>query len=789
MHDTIPLQLTQLGLPDYSESEILLEGSHLATMAAWSFVIGLLFALLFALYLYHRDKKYKPFELLQGIPLLPVFIVVFVAGFVVYEVGMYTGEPWSLLGNSFMAVLHAFGIFLLDSDVSAIHAPLHEDALFMFCFSAVHFMAAVVSMAFVIKHFGYNIIANYWMWREGSRWGDKVTKTYLFWGLNDASYCLAKSVCEHHEPADQDYRIIVVRTDNESDTASDRNAMERLFNFVKMRDKDVDRLQELDCYTTSTFAHVPQADDEVNPSFLCSTMRLRKLARILSKHGKGDELHVFILSDNEQSNLLVARCIKHDDTIGQLAGRDVRVKVYCHARYNSIHRVVEDQHPKANIELKVLDSSRLTARLLQFRPELHPVNFVDVQPDATVSSAFNALVIGFAEVGRDVTKFLYEFGAFVDHEGKQGGTVKRSAFHCDIVDRRMAELAGPFVASAPAVNPKIEFSDHQSDNEPWLTLHDMDCNGVEFNRRLVDEWLKPLNYVVIATESDDLNMTLAIRIFRLAVRYKENLRHDDSRFVILVRLHNDHGGQLAGIADYYNRLWAAEKHADAGCHQSVIGDVGKLGHEMIVLFGGDRETYTYDNIIDEKTLKRAQEFHARYEGKPVAEAEQLWQQQVDKLMQTGDRPDGLRWAPTLGGVMKLRRSLSQNISNCVHAHTKARLAQRALREDYDLLSQQLLKREPGTITYRRVGDLTDEQYHRLTRVLETLAQTEHLRWNAAHEMLGYRHGSATDEARLLHKCLCSWADLPDDVTRSYDYNIVDLTRWPTLGQADDTPAP
>ena len=56
-----------------------------------------------------------------------------------------------------------------------------------------------------------------------------------------------------------------------------------------------------------------------------------------------------------------------------------------------------------------------------------------------------------------------------------------------------------------------------------------------------------------------------------------------------------------------------------------------------------------------------------------------------------------------------------------------------------------------------------------------LAQTEHLRWNASHQALGYQYDSSgKDEARLLHDCLCDWEQLKDD-KRSYDYNTVDVS--------------
>ena len=62
-------------------------------------------------------------------------------------------------------------------------------------------------------------------------------------------------------------------------------------------------------------------------------------------------------------------------------------------------------------------------------------------------------------------------------------------------------------------------------------------------------------------------------------------------------------------------------------------------------------------------------------------------------------------------------------------------------------------------------------------VLNVLAKTEHLRWVASHEVLGYiDYGTENDkdEARLLHGCLKPWESLSTRL-QSYDYNVVDVS--------------
>ena len=52
-------------------------------------------------------------------------------------------------------------------------------------------------------------------------------------------------------------------------------------------------------------------------------------------------------------------------------------------------------------------------------------------------------------------------------------------------------------------------------------------------------------------------------------------------------------------------------------------------------------------------------------------------------------------------------------------------------------------------------------------LLRNLAVTEHLRWNAAHEMMGYKgdkKASSCDDLKKTHNCLVPWEDL-DEVSR------------------------
>ena len=213
-------------------------------------ILSVLFVLLALLILLIANKHHWIWKFFSR-GLLGFFFVTWVFGFIVYDVGMYTGEPISLLSNAFMAILHAFGMFLLNSDVSEIQEEFHHNTCFMAFFSITHFSASLVSLIFVIKHFGFNVIAGLRMFFAA--WiSQKKDIAYVFWGMNDGTYHLAESIKKHH-CEDKNYRMIIVRTNSEKETLSVKNGMERLFNILALKDKDLYRLTDLECLTTNTF--------------------------------------------------------------------------------------------------------------------------------------------------------------------------------------------------------------------------------------------------------------------------------------------------------------------------------------------------------------------------------------------------------------------------------------------------------------------------------------------------------------------------------------------------------
>lgn len=764
-----------IGLPILKESSY--NGDcFFSWMGLWSICFAILVILLTIVFSYVVDKRHKWFEEFSNKYLTHAFIVVWLFGFVVYDIGMYTGEPWSLLGNVPMVILHAFEMFVLESDVSTIHAPFHNNGWYMFGFSLAHFLAALVSLVFVLRHFGYSVIAAF---RRRFVLSSKET-TYVFWGMNDATYFLAKDINNKFSKM-KNYRIVVVRTNNDTNTSVVRNGMERLFNFLSLRNNDLDRFKELDCISMSTYSNlstidIKSAEEMSSIDILQNKLRLKSLCRIIGKKTMG-MIHIFLLSDDEDANIQAVANLRYDREIQTFAKKG-KVILYCHARYNSIHRVIEDEFTSENIEVKVVDSSHISVELLKQSEELQPVSYVDIQRDATVSSPFNSLIVGFGEVGMDTLRFLYEFGSFVK-KGSTNEHVVLSDFKCHVFDKDIKNLAGTFMANAPSLQQSKDFF---SPDSP-IVFHHLDCNDSEFYKLLVYQ-IANLNYIVLATGDDEFNISLAVRILRLAVRKRnDGLRY----FRILVRVQHDESGHIQNIAYYYNRLWAAEKEDNGekqNWHQKIVESDAKIDNP-ITLFGSSESVYTYQNIVDDSLKNKARNFKRKYDLSIIKLKEQSglepypledWEEEQNIAMQLVGKYKG--YSPTLGGVMRLRRVQGQNIANCLHEITKIRLAKQALGEErFNLILRNGLTRKDGELKYIWTNR-SNEPIGDIQRVLDVLAQTEHLRWNASHEILGYQMGKDDDkfknEAKLLHGCLKDWEKLKD-VTKSYDYNAVDVS--------------
>ena len=712
-----------------------------------------------------------------------LFVGVWILGFCTYAVGSYIpdgttplttwGSWWNMIRLSPFVIVHTFEMFALQSDISTVNEPFHQNLYYMTIFSFSHLAAALVSLIFVIKHFGYNVVAGTQMWLEAHR-RKHYDQLFIFWGMNDATFSLAADMKKPGRIKGS-WKALIVKTADDRDKQSEKTGLDRLFNFLSLKNIELDQFKELGFLSCNAFSMLSKletgdgaghADDT---KILAKRLRLHSVARLIGRTDRN--VHIFMFGDDDKNNIKAAANLRRDQTVTEFAQQDGHhVYIYCKARHDSVSRVVEDMHSDRGMDIRIVDPAYDSINFLKMTEAYHPIRFVDIDKEenlGTVQSPFNALVVGFGWTGRDAVRFLYEYGAFVsDRSAKdddvaqrtdslyqQEGidrTVVRSPFCCHIVDPDVDKIKGIFKAHSPAMFNRA--------NQSMLDFLAMDANSDVFFDRLKD-WCEGLNYVVVATGNDEQNITIAVRIFKYVSMYRKNLHH----FCIFVHCHTRGEEQhLQHIADFYNEANAPKE---------------KQHEPHIIVFGKTEQVYTYSHIVENVFEREGEEYNAEYcEVSGNKGKKDVWKSRHEFFLSQG----------TLENYAKLRRQECQDTSNAYHAATKTFIMQEVANErGLPYVSLCLSGERPAPAFHRTVSGKNTpvEGYlasdgNTLTGkeelLMRNIARLEHLRWNASHEVLGYScYDEAPDcvrtalkkdvnkcnETYRLHNCLIPWQEL------------------------------
>ena len=613
---------------------------------------------------------------------------------------------------------------------------------------------------------------------------------YVFFGMNEPSLILAKSI--RKKEGDRASILVVEKSPVDDDDRGGWDSMVGMFTHKAQTFIEVEELNAMVTFTETRLCDIDK--DQLEKNDILAEMNLRILKSLILKLADripDAQLHVFFFSGNEDENIRAMVNLAQDETINAVNGK-IKQKFYCHARRNGLNRVAEDIAVKRGLDVKIVDSSHLAIELLKVEETCHPVRLVDIDKEnpTTVKSGFHSLIIGFEEAGQDAFRFLYEFGAFVDSKSTPEREC-RSPFHCTIVDPNMKELKGYFNAFAPAVMEKTEA------DGVFLNFKKTDCRSAVFYNLLNDDFCKTLNYVVIAVGNDELGMTCAIRLFNRIWQCRPDLSH----LRIFVRsYHSDKEDYMNKIAEHYNEGYNKD------FRKGLKGDAltNYVPQSIIIPFGQNEQIYSYDLIIDERLTvegKLFQEGYARMRGES-----ELWDERRKLLLgyckkvkddygnkQLVTIPQDKREV-SLNDLRSLRRKETQDIANAQHAATKLYLLRQAKASDYDwagfidrYFNEDNTPRCEGELDNIRYPGLSPEE----NKIILNLARLEHLRWNASHEMLGYREGGkdlhSCNERTREHNCLRPWEELDDESLevrkaegwdadyKSFDFGVVDIS--------------
>lgn len=652
--------------------------------------------------------------------ILPLSVTVWFLGVLIYIVGFYNSEVTGL-SIVLRAIISSFKMFVVSNDLARIPQLLQNDHSYMAAFAILHFAAAFITFLFVFKVVGYKFKSSLRLMLHKYFYA-KGENVHLFWGVNEASCLLAEDIRKHHSTE----TIIFVDIDEENDDNSQKKAtLSYIANTITIKNSEISRLDAIDALVDHCY-NGPAAFKDDNESDIFGNLHLNTIGTIVHKCRRA---YFYFLSDNEAQNIVGALNLQKDRRLRSM--NENRPVIYIHARRDANNEIFDhySQYDEAaqRMKIKLVDSAYLSVATLKQDDRTLPVNCVKIdRSTGLVNSPFTAMVVGFGATGQEAFKFLYEYSAFI------GSDMKKSPFKCYAIDGQMNRIAGLVREKMPAI----------SENE--LSLIQAVVDSEEFWTE-VRNIIKELNYVVIALNNDTIGLSLAVNLFKFALRNRPSSK---PMLKILVRCYdNGNEKRMTEVASSLNK--------------SIDGN-----NVEIRLFGQENKLYCCNTILSDDTLREAMEFNKVYEKSELS-AEEQWQKnfgeaEIIRLMTQ-------KKMSRYHAIYDINRRIAQNISNSLHGRTKMILmgfGENEQSERLRLYNGYANSRKDDTTKYECGKD--EEQ------LLLNIAMVEHERWIASHKLMGYRDADVTDPVKKLHENMKPFNMLKEK-TQSYDCNVVDTT--------------
>lgn len=654
-------------------------------------------------------KKERNSRSLSNRIFIGLVLTCFCGGVLVYFYGYdYDGTSKNVMTLLLRSVLSSFEMFLSKSNLIGIAENCKSSSTYMMLFAIVHASAVALSTSFVVACFWKRIKFG---WKSVNwTWGNKNDKIYVFWGLNERSYMLARDLSNN---SNNKPRIVFIDFPDSSDENNKSRSFSGLLGLLSFKSKVARAIDGINYILFRSLSR-PSEITGIDTDFF-DELGLIKLKRILRN---SKECHHFIFTDNESSNLKAAVNMLETNLF------DEKSIIYCAVRKTRLTRLIEEKYVG---RLKIIDDSRMAVNSLK-RGEIencYPIDYVSIDLEKSiVESCFTALVIGFGTTGQDALRFLYEFSAFPNQEGD------KSPVKIHVVDNKIDQIRGNFMQEVPAME-ELEGKNKE------IELHHMDIGSKEFYE-LQKSIIKNLNYVIIATGDDERNIEVASSLLEMANRYKDcGLQ----QFRVFVRLYNEE-----------NR----EKF------ESAV-DVYRYFSLSLSYFGSTKSLYTKGIIIDGKIKKEAEEFHKSY-----CEANK-----GEEYIPIEFRYENERQNPRVGPLYAYRsmeRKESQNKANSMHVYTKMKLLGVTKNSNTVVLPkwEEMFEFDQCNIDKKWIFKLNNAS---ICEHLRWNASHMMMGYVTMTEDVSRQTTGTCNLKKKQHKCIIAWEKL-DKQTKSYDYYVV-----------------
>lgn len=705
-------------------------------------------------------------------------ILVFVMGLMLYMMGFAEhGTSHNPMALSLRAIMASIEMFVSKSELIEVGEALKKNVIYMLLFATTHWLAICISAAFIIHIMGTRFTSFLKMFFQRRSYDEDL---YVFFDLSKASLNMAEEICKKYNEgedkgekkgAKRHFRIVFVKTPNEA-SHLERFTFSHILNYVNQKDEAIEKVIDLGALLTYSRKSISLTRENWKEK-----LGLKQLARIIDLC-KGKR-YFFCLSENEDINMQKAVSLDRYYNTTNKPGENIMI--YCRANHDSLTENLSNPY------LKFIDSGNLTIKQLKRNVLDQPASFVCPDTKRGVATKpFKAMIVGFGETGYEAFHFLYEFCAFV---GPDGG---ENPFAFYIVDPEAAKLEQALYMHCP---------DLEAHNDTEHSINFL-VGTIMDHKEKMRELITDLDYIVLSTNNDQLNLKTAIILLEMAYKYREPSR----KLKIYVGVNDQNFYQKADIL--------TQKYNQEGCKD----DQSTQYLFTLTPFGELQHLFTYENIIEDTDEQFAMRFLYHYDktgrflSTPDASPQgddgsseaikTIWNERRNSFHTQG--------ADALYKRNKLKHQESQDLSNAHHVETKLVLAgihpsldtfdsaKAALLKDCistvmnKLLEEQLRQKKNKTDkdfdSYQFIQDQVCEYQKahpiegiNLRELLENIAKCEHLRWNASNRLQGYRpykniQGNKKHYFRKEHACLVPYEDLLKDSdlrdTIKYDYNTI-----------------
>lgn len=601
-------------------------------------------------------------------------VAIYIAGVVLYLIGFnFEGSRHNLVALVGRSMLSSLEMFVSHSDLVEVSPEWKDNFVYMAFFSLVHFLAVFINISLLFNIIGFQSSA----FRKVNGWLKSKEKRnlYVFVGEGDATMLLTSSVRKN----DPEAWIVWVRNFEKAEDS--HLSLSGVLSRMSYRRELVQEADEVGAVLLRSRMSVLNASKTYDLKAVMKDLGLSKLERLLKNTEKAN---LFFLSEDIDKNMAQTQMFTGIRTSKQ-------IHIFCHACRNEMNIALEQPHVKPDEngyppKVTLVDSPYLSVMKLMETPALSPLAVADFAADGSVARPFTSLVVGFGNCGRESVKFLHEYACFTAPDGS------RTKHECTVVDSKMDNISGPFLSKSPALrsNPDYRFlQSNAGSNEFW---------------DIVAEMSDRLNYAIVVTGDDMLNLRVAVEIYNLVSKARNNDMHD---FMVLARCYNPSNGQyVTNVLDFYNSL-----NATSG---------GK-----IAAFGRKSDVFSYDLLFNSMVSKGLDPFY------------KTCLQRVGRAAQVYD----LDQIQDMQQLLLVRRFYKQLVSHCLHIPSTLYVAgvrgsgSWFSQEDIALINNfvDMLESKTagkGSISYTSADQVTN-------KLMYNLARTEYHRWKAFLDNGGY----------------------------------------------------